>query len=355
MYVARPYSTREYNAPPRGSRRSTPDSTKHTAPIHTPKKMNQNTLPGSAPCVGCCPGMHFRAMSAVRVIERDFLYSAGFQIGRPNGCSKLSASCRSLSVYSRSSLLSSSSSSPSLSSSSSSSSPSPSPSPSPLASSPSRSVDASSIASSSSRVPWLVAVLKRRLLREYDWLGRKDGGVISVSSAPACTLSDVKDRVRSPRSCCSLRSRSRLRSRMRRRMSASPRSRCRCSSSLRSNVSTSSLLSSRMGLPLAASTLARRSIAAEPSEAVSERREGRVLTLRWRSRRSAGDAGGGCADDAPSSNTLELARTGGSRAPRRSDAEAPSDMVGAPNRAHRRPPNPLRPPAHGHAGPVRIS
>ena len=52
-----------------------------------PKKAVQMMLPGKKCLSAVYEGSECSADSALRVTERDFLYNAGFQRGRPKGCS----------------------------------------------------------------------------------------------------------------------------------------------------------------------------------------------------------------------------------------------------------------------------
>jgi hypothetical protein len=58
---------------------------------HHPKMMTQRIFPGSRCRSAAAEGIEWSADSALRVIDRDLRYSAGFQMGRPNGCSMLIA------------------------------------------------------------------------------------------------------------------------------------------------------------------------------------------------------------------------------------------------------------------------
>lgn len=53
--------------------------------------MAHRILPGYRNISGVVVGAECRALLALRTTERDFLYNAGFHMGKPNGCDLLMA------------------------------------------------------------------------------------------------------------------------------------------------------------------------------------------------------------------------------------------------------------------------
>jgi hypothetical protein len=62
-----------------------------TTASQIPKISDHSTFPKVSVEPGVDVGELCNAASAFRATDRDFLYSAGFHIGRPNGCSMLIA------------------------------------------------------------------------------------------------------------------------------------------------------------------------------------------------------------------------------------------------------------------------
>lgn len=137
-YPASSHTTLPYLLPPQGMTNKIAAAKAKTMASGEPNTRDHNRLPGVRVETLVEVGESCKAASALRATDRDFLYKAGFQIGKPKGCSMLIAwyfkikdrkqsvkpsqyvmrsrgrftSCRSLSVYSTSSSFNSEEASP---------------------------------------------------------------------------------------------------------------------------------------------------------------------------------------------------------------------------------------------------